>query len=128
MGNIPNLGANPNILICVDLASLCGTSAIQLRNYHNPDFVALSFYKIFGYPTGIGALLIRKTALAEKLKPEGFFGGSVDFYNPETGEFVLKENFEEKWGNFDTGFLTSNCKVGTPTITGKFPTVILVNF
>ena len=29
-----------------------------------PDFVALSFYKMFGYPTGVGALLARRDALA----------------------------------------------------------------
>jgi selenocysteine lyase/cysteine desulfurase len=29
-----------------------------------PEFVALSFYKMFGYPTGIGALIARRDALA----------------------------------------------------------------
>uniref|UniRef100_A0AC34FNQ3 MOSC domain-containing protein n=1 Tax=Panagrolaimus sp. ES5 TaxID=591445 RepID=A0AC34FNQ3_9BILA len=96
--------ANPNILICVDLASLCSTSPINLQDFNNPDFVALSFYKIFGYPTGIGALLIRKSD--KKLSPKGFFGGSVDFYNVETGEFILKENFEQKF------------EIGTPNYHG----------
>lgn len=27
----------------------------------SPDFITLSFYKIFGYPTGLGALLIKKS-------------------------------------------------------------------
>ena len=37
---------------------------------------ALSFYKIFGYPTGLGALLVRRSAmplLAGKL----YFGGGT---------------------------------------------------
>uniref|UniRef100_A0A914Q7U7 Aminotransferase class V domain-containing protein n=1 Tax=Panagrolaimus davidi TaxID=227884 RepID=A0A914Q7U7_9BILA len=88
--------SNPNILICADLASLCGTSPINFKDFYFPDFVALSFYKIFGYPTGIGALIIKKSAKMEKFSPKGFFGGSVNFYNIETGEFILKENFEEK--------------------------------
>uniref|UniRef100_A0A914XY45 Aminotransferase class V domain-containing protein n=1 Tax=Panagrolaimus superbus TaxID=310955 RepID=A0A914XY45_9BILA len=100
--NLKNI--NPNILICIDLASLCSTSPINLSNLHNPDFVALSFYKIFGYPTGIGALLIRKAG--KKFNPTGFFGGSVDFYNVETGEYILKENFEQKF------------EIGTPNYHG----------
>ena len=30
-----------------------------------PDFVAISFYKMFGYPTGVGCLLIRDAALPQ---------------------------------------------------------------
>ena len=41
-----------------------------------PDFVALSFYKLFGYPTGIGALLARRDALARLRRP-WFSGGTV---------------------------------------------------
>ena len=37
---------------------------------------ALSYYKIFGYPTGLGALLARKDAL-EMLRKRYFGGGAV---------------------------------------------------
>jgi hypothetical protein len=37
----------------LDAASLVSTSALDLGNV-KPDFVALSFYKMFGYPTGLG--------------------------------------------------------------------------
>jgi len=40
------------------------------------DFVSVSFYKMFGYPTGIGALIARRSALA-KLKRPWFAGGTV---------------------------------------------------
>lgn len=47
---------------------------------------ALSYYKIFGYPTGLGALLVRKDAL-KHLRKRYFGGGAVsvsiadrDFY------------------------------------------------
>jgi selenocysteine lyase/cysteine desulfurase len=43
-----------------------------------PDFVTLSFYKMFGYPTGIGALLLHKRAFA-KMKRPWFAGGTVNF-------------------------------------------------
>lgn len=58
--------------------------------------MALSFYKIFGYPTGIGALLIRKTQLLESAKLKGFFGGSVSYYNTVTEDYELKANFEDR--------------------------------
>jgi len=40
--------------------------------------VAISFYKMFGYPTGVGCLLVRKTALP-KLRRPWFAGGTVNF-------------------------------------------------
>ncbi|CAD6191167.1 unnamed protein product [Caenorhabditis auriculariae] len=45
--------------VCIDAASWVSTSPLDLNRY-KPNFVAFSFYKIFGYPTGLGALLIRK--------------------------------------------------------------------
>jgi len=43
---------------------------------HRPDFVSLSFYKIFGFPTGVGALVARKDALAALRRP-WFAGGTI---------------------------------------------------
>lgn len=42
----------------LDAAKACGTAPPDL-SIHRADFVAVSFYKIFGYPTGLGALLVR---------------------------------------------------------------------
>lgn len=39
--------------------------------------MAVSFYKMFGYPTGVGALVARKSFLAKLCKPY-FSGGSVE--------------------------------------------------
>jgi len=41
-----------------------------------PDYVPVSFYKMFGYPTGIGALIARREALA-KLRRPWFAGGTI---------------------------------------------------
>ena len=38
---------------------------------------ALSYYKIFGYPTGLGALLVHKRALPLLLKKKRYFGGGT---------------------------------------------------
>lgn len=47
----------------LDAAKLAATSAVDLSalpKEQRPHFVAFSFYKIFGYPTGLGALLVRR--------------------------------------------------------------------
>jgi hypothetical protein len=39
----------------LDASKLVATSPMDLRNTHHhpsPDFVAMSFYKVFGFPTG----------------------------------------------------------------------------
>ena len=41
-----------------------------------PDFVPISFYKMFGYPTGLGALIARKDSLAKLHRP-WFAGGTI---------------------------------------------------
>ena len=45
----------------LDLAKAAATGPINLREL-DPDFACLSFYKLFGYPTGLGVLLVRRTA------------------------------------------------------------------
>jgi molybdenum cofactor sulfurtransferase len=49
----------------LDAAKLLSTSKLDLRQYskHLPDFIVCSFYKLFGYPTGIGALIVKKEVL-----------------------------------------------------------------
>jgi selenocysteine lyase/cysteine desulfurase len=63
--------------VLLDAASFAPTSPLDLRSTP-ADFVALSFYKIFGYPTGIGALIARRDALRD-LRRRYFGGGTVDF-------------------------------------------------
>ncbi|KAK1337756.1 LOW QUALITY PROTEIN: hypothetical protein QTO34_002389 [Cnephaeus nilssonii] len=59
---------------------------------HQADFVSLSFYKIFGFPTGLGALLVHRRA-APLLRKTYFGGGTAaaylageDFYIPRPFE------------------------------------------
>ena len=60
----------------VDGAALAATSILNLSD-HRIDAMAVSFYKMFGYPTGVGALVI-KTAFLAQLKRPWFAGGTVD--------------------------------------------------
>ena len=50
--------------VLLDAAAFAPTNRLDLGRWQ-PDFVAISFYKIFGYPTGIGCLLARKAALRQ---------------------------------------------------------------
>ena len=59
----------------VDAASFAPTNRLDLSKW-KPDFVPLSFYKMMGYPTGLGCLLARREALA-KLERPWFAGGTV---------------------------------------------------
>ena len=61
--------------VLLDGAAFVPTNRLDLSRWH-PDFVPLSFYKMFGYPTGVGCLLARKAAL-EALRRPWFAGGTV---------------------------------------------------
>jgi selenocysteine lyase/cysteine desulfurase len=63
--------------VLLDAASFASGARLDLDEVR-ADFVALSFYKIFGYPTGIGALIVRRDALAD-LRRRYFGGGTVDY-------------------------------------------------
>lgn len=59
--------------------------------------MAVSFYKMFGYPTGVGALIVKESFLA-KLKRPWFAGGTVDVVQVPgtlvTRAMKLHEQFE----------------------------------
>ena len=61
--------------VLVDCAAFAPSNRLDLSQWH-PDFVPLSFYKIFGFPTGVGCLLARKSAL-RKLRRPWFAGGTI---------------------------------------------------
>ena len=61
--------------VLVDCAAFVPSNRLDLSVWH-PDFVPLSFYKMFGYPTGVGCLLARKSALARLRRP-WFAGGTI---------------------------------------------------
>jgi molybdenum cofactor sulfurtransferase len=76
--------------VLLDAAAFVPTSRLDLTAVQ-PDFVTLSFYKMFGHPTGVGALLIRRSALAN-LKRPWFAGGTVNFASVQGQAHVLSPN------------------------------------
>jgi selenocysteine lyase/cysteine desulfurase len=63
--------------VLLDAAAYVPSSPLSLADVP-ADFVAISYYKLFGYPTGVGALLARHDALAD-LRRRYFGGGTVQF-------------------------------------------------
>ncbi len=85
----------------LDAAAFVPTSRLDL-SVVKPAFACISFYKMFGYPTGVGALLARRDALA-KLERPWFGGGTVRFVSAQNRVRILYRNaaaFEDGTLNF----------------------------
>ncbi|HMT77779.1 MAG TPA: aminotransferase class V-fold PLP-dependent enzyme, partial [Saprospiraceae bacterium] len=78
--------------VLLDAAAFVPTSKLDLKQVH-PEFVTISFYKIFGYPTGIGCLLIRKSVF-HKLQKPWFAGGTVTMVSVAAPNSFLVNNHE----------------------------------
>ena len=83
--------------VLLDAAAYVPTNRLDLSRWH-PDFVAISFYKMFGWPTGVGCLLARRDALA-KLKRPWFSGGTI------VAAFVQRQYYQSAPGaaHFEDG-------------------------
>lgn len=93
--------------VLLDAAAYVPTSRLDL-SVHKPDFVSLSFYKMFGYPTGIGCLLVRKDTCTKLVKP-WFAGGTVTLVSVVTQNKFLADGSER----FEDGTLNYN---GIPAV------------
>ncbi|KAJ7198466.1 methyltransferase type 11 [Mycena pura] len=86
----------------LDAAALAATSTVSLSDCP-VDAMAVSFYKMFGFPTGVGALVVKKAFLT-KLKRPWFAGGTVDVVQVPgtivTRTSVLHEQFEDGTINY----------------------------
>lgn len=78
--------------VLLDAAAFVPSSRLDL-SAHQPDFVTVSFYKIFGYPTGLGCLLIKKDSFPILRKP-WFAGGTVTMVSNQFPRHFLAENHE----------------------------------
>ncbi|KAI0017660.1 PLP-dependent transferase [Xylariomycetidae sp. FL0641] len=70
--------ASTHVYTLLDAASFVSTSPLDLSDSeHAPDFVTLSFYKIFGFPD-LGGLIVRRHAAPIFQHRRYFGGGTVD--------------------------------------------------
>ena len=87
--------------VLLDAAAFVPSHPLSLRR-HPADFVAVSFYKLFGYPTGVGALVARRDALAVLTRP-WFAGGTVEYASVQLQRHQFRpahEAFEDGTPNF----------------------------
>ncbi len=73
--------------VLLDAAAYVGTTRLDLGRW-KPDYVAVSFYKMFGYPTGVGVLIARWPALAKLHRP-WFAGGTITVASVQADSHVL---------------------------------------
>lgn len=78
--------------VLLDAAAFVPTSRLDLKQVQ-PQFVSISFYKIFGYPTGLGCLLVRKDAFP-KLCKRWFAGGTVNLASVLSPSHFLADGYE----------------------------------
>ncbi len=87
--------------VLIDAAAFVPTNRLDLSRWH-PDYVAISFYKMFGYPTGAGALIARRKAL-DKLNRPWFAGGTITVASVVADTYTLApgaEGFEDGTINY----------------------------
>jgi molybdenum cofactor sulfurtransferase len=72
--------------VLLDAAAFVPTNRLDL-SVVRPDFAVMSFYKMFGYPTGVGALIARHQAL-EQLRRPWFAGGTINVASVQADRFV----------------------------------------
>ncbi len=75
--------------VLLDAAAYVPTNKLDL-SVVKPDFVPISFYKMFGYPTGLGALIARKSALAKLHRP-WFAGGTITVASVQGDKYYLAD-------------------------------------
>ena len=73
--------------VLLDAAAFVPTNRLDLSQV-KPDFVSVSFYKMFGYPTGVGCLLVRNSVLPVLQRP-WFAGGTVNFATVQGRAHIL---------------------------------------
>ena len=87
--------------VLLDAAAFLPSNPLDLGKV-KPDFVAFSCYKLFGYPTGIGCLVVKNTHMP-KLVKSSFSGGTIQFVTVLADNYVLQDGyarFEDGTVNF----------------------------
>jgi selenocysteine lyase/cysteine desulfurase len=89
--------------VLLDAAAFVPTNVLDLSAV-KPDFVPVSWYKVFGYPTGVGCLLARRDALARLCRP-WFSGGTIQAVSARGDWYVLTSD-ESAYEDGTLSFLT----------------------
>ena len=91
--------------VLLDAASYVSTNSLDLSKV-SPDFVVMSFYKMFGYPTGLGALLVRNSS-SGILEKNYFGGGTVDLALVRKNKQFHRQNLSQRLEDGTADYLGS---------------------
>eukprot|EP00871_Galdieria_phlegrea_P004975 jgi/Galph1/5479/GphlegSOOS_G4131.1 len=99
-----------NIITVVDGAKLAASTKICLDAYPDIDIFVASFYKIFGLPTGVACLMIRKDRLRiyQSLQDKCYYGGgTIVTANSKTNFKKAREgnSFHSTWEDGSLNFI-----------------------
>jgi selenocysteine lyase/cysteine desulfurase len=78
--------------VLVDAAAFVPSNRLDIARW-KPDFVPVSFYKMFGYPTGVGCLIARKEKLHRLHRP-WFAGGTITVASVQGDRYWMAEGAE----------------------------------
>ena len=76
--------------VLVDMAAYAPTNRVDIAAIR-PDFAAFSFYKLMGFPTGIGCLLVRRDRL-DVLRRPWFAGGTITIASVQGDGYYLHDD------------------------------------
>jgi selenocysteine lyase/cysteine desulfurase len=88
--------------VLLDAAAYLPSNLLDL-SVVKPDFVPVSWYKVFGYPTGVGCLIARREALGRLWRP-WFAGGSVHLASVQ-GDWHIPASDEARFEDGTVSFL-----------------------
>mgnify|MGYP006084337171 FL=1 len=94
--------------VLLDTAAFVPSDKLDLTEVQ-PDFAVVSFYKLFGYPTGLGCLLMKKS-IFNKMKKPWYAGGNISLSAASYDGHYLMPNHER----FEDGTIDY---LGIPAIT-----------
>ena len=79
--------------ILLDVAKAAATSPVDIPNMCSPDYAVASFYKMFGYPTGLGILIMKKEPKRAERIMDGTSKEESMMINSSEAPSIQEENF-----------------------------------
>jgi molybdenum cofactor sulfurtransferase len=83
-----------NTIFLLDIAKYISSNKVNLSN-NIVDIACISFYKLFGYPTGLGALIIKKSVIKYINKKQYFGGGAISVSSSSNDYSIARSQFYE---------------------------------
>jgi len=83
-----------NTIFLYDTAKYISSHNLDLSD-NLIDFCVISFYKIFGYPTGLGALIVKKDSI--KYLNKSYFGGGTVSTSSSEYDYVIANDVFYEW-------------------------------